>query len=1028
MMIPDEALRRHYQKTGVERLHKLQMGLLTLEQEPGNQASLEQLQQDLQALNSDSQDLGVTVVADLTQQLAAIINAIQHQVVTFTFEVSDRLYQGLHATGQLLHEVTTGEPSDIELRDITDLLAEVLSDQPAWDLPPPSSPLYIDDDELRDIYSTTCEARLQALEGNLRQLVTGTSGTTIDPAVLESMRQETHSLKGDSRAVGLDTVADLVQTIEDIVKDIQGQPAQLPPTVMDGLIAGFTGIRQLIQEAVSGQPSGIAIAPVQAQLQAIAAAVAGCPQPDVAKPAATVLSTPSLMEDVELREIYRTTSEERLHQLETGLLNLEKHPQDEATLAALLREAHSLKGDSGATGVGTVETLVHALEDVLIRIQRQDLALESTVSDSLYQGLDTIRQLVQAAVTGQAAPVNPDDMLARLQKIATHPRPQEGPATLPSPSPPPPQTAEESTTMGPPPPVQPEDTPSRLDSVRVPARALDALMAQVEELAVTRIQIAQTAAQTQQLMTLWEDWRTRPHHQLGQDSTAPSYDEQLETLLLGLHATVEDNSSKLMAIAEALRSQVRQLQLLPLSILFQPLPRLVRDLARHQSKDVSLIVEGEEIRADKRLLEGIKDSLLHLVRNAIDHGIETTEERLAAGKPATATLRVTARQTALSLILTVSDDGRGLDIEHIKATALQRGLYRQSDLEAMTVSQLQQLILAPGFSTRTLITEISGRGVGLDVLRTQVEQLKGQIHIASTPGQGCTFTLHLSTALSTVNVVLVEAQGIPLALPVECLHRLLQVPTTAMTSTDGSTTIDLDGTPVPVADLVDVLELPNSPTFPRVARPSPVNGYRSCVLLKVGEEQGGFLVDRLIDQQEVVSKPLGAFLKRVRNVTGATTLGTGEVCMILNPPDLMKSLHRRPFTRAGAPQQRADNRKPILLLVEDSPPVRIQEKRLFERAGYEVVTANHGLEGYNKLKHHSVDAVVSDVEMPYLDGFSLVAEIRQHREYDTLPVILVTTLDSEADRQRGAEAGANAYIIKGRFNQEVLLETVARLI
>ncbi|MEL7509594.1 MAG: response regulator, partial [Cyanobacteria bacterium J06554_1] len=339
------------------------------------------------------------------------------------------------------------------------------------------------------------------------------------------------------------------------------------------------------------------------------------------------------------------------------------------------------------------------------------------------------------------------------------------------------------------------------------------------------------------------------------------------------------------------------------------------------------------------------------------------------------------------------------------------------------------LILAPGFSTRNFITEISGRGVGLDVVRAQVEELKGAIQIESVQGQGCTFRLQLSTALSTANVVLAESQGMTFAIPIEFLETTLLISPQQVVTQEGQDTIALGDQTILVADLVKTLELSSSPIYDWVAQPSSYSGTaRPCVVLKVGNNQAGFFVDRLLNNQEVVVKPMGALLKRVRNVSGTTILGTGDICMILNPSDLLKSLQQQPLTETLPTAKAVAQHKPIILLVEDSPPVRIQEKRLFEGAGYTVVTATNGLEGYNMLQTGGFDAVVSDVEMPLLDGFSLVSKIRQQQEYNELPIILVTTLDSEADRQRGADAGANAYILKGRFNQEALLDTLEKLI
>ncbi|MEM9003091.1 MAG: Hpt domain-containing protein [Cyanobacteria bacterium P01_F01_bin.86] len=1013
MMIPDEELRTLYQVTGTERLQKLQTGLLQLEQASNQPLLWEACRHELHGLKGDSRSLGLDVIATLTQQIEDIVKAVQHQEIEFSLELSDRLYQGLNTLEQLLHAAVTDEANEIDWHPTQELLAAVwASAKPAPVVDPNSHSIanyyYIEDEELREIYFTTSENRLHIFETNLGQLEEG----PIDPVVLETLRREAHSLKGDSKAVGLDVVAELTQAIEDIIKDIQREAVTFTISVGEGLQEGVRAVRQLVYDATLGEISTIDVERVFERLLDVATAATSFSEPVTADVIES--SANGTAPDLELREIYRTTSEERLQRLEANLLQLEKNPDDSAILATLMREAHSLKGDSRSTGVDSVEAVAHAVEDVLSSIQRQELRLNAEVSDRLYQGLDAMGQLVWETATGESFNVDTHQLVQSLRDVVSL-------ASV--------VVAEPPLVNRPETPIAKQETGTVANTVRVQTRDLDALMAQSEDLAVTRIQIAQTSIQTEQLMTLWEEWKAYKQKPQVLDSPAPNYEEQLENLILNLRSTVQTNSDKLEIVAEDLRDRVRKLQLVPLSTLFQPLPRTVRDLAKQQSKNVDLILEGQETTADKRLLEGITDSLMHLVRNAIDHGIEPSDERVAIGKPATATLQIKAYQTALSLIIEITDDGRGLDIERIKRTAIKRGLHTPEELASMSTNQIQRLILAPGFSTRSFITEVSGRGIGLDVLRTQVEQLKGNIQITSEPGKGCTFRLQLSSALSTANVVLVEAQGMMFALPIEFLQITLLVSTDQILSSEGRDILLVDDTEIPVANLADVLELSSSPISSWVAQTDDSRrDRRACVLLKVGEEQVGFLVDRLIAQQEVVSKPLGPMLKRVRNVTAATILGTGDICMILNPPDMVKSLQRQQIVGSSVPIRQPKSYKPTILLIEDSPPVRIQEKRLLEGAGYEVVTATNGLEGYNKLSTAAFDAVVSDVEMPYLDGFSLVSKIRQNPEQDDLPIVLVTTLDSDEDRQRGADVGANAYILKGRFNQEALLGTLKSLI
>ncbi|MCA1990608.1 MAG: hybrid sensor histidine kinase/response regulator [Coleofasciculus sp. S288] len=744
------------------------------------------------------------------------------------------------------------------------------------------------------------------------------------------------------------------------------------------------------------------------------------------------------MEDEELREIYKIASEERLQTLQAGLLHLEKHPDDEATLEQLLREAHTLKGDSRSAGLETVESLTHALEEILERIKHQQTILTPQVSDRLYQGLDTLGLLVHEAVTGQASGVDLVGAIEQLMEVvATAPIQESFPAADEQAI----ATTEEQSSPAESLAIATPDLPSsspgvgepyHIDTIRVPTHDLDSLLTQAEELTVTKIAIAHATTEIEAMATLWEEWRAvySKGKSLNSSSLAANpYLERLEKTLHSLRTSSQENITKLDMISGELREKIRTLRLLPLSTLFQLFPRMVRDLARQQSKQVELIIEGGETTADKRILEEIKDSLMHMIRNAIDHGIETADERERLGKPPIAKIWLRGYQSGNSIIIEVADDGRGLDTEKIKQTAIKRKLYRAEELETMAPSQLHALIFAPGFSTRAFITEISGRGIGLDVVRTNVERLKGTIQIESTLGQGCTFRLQLSTTLAIVNALLLEVQGIIHALPIEFVHTSLLVSQDQILTKDGRETIIVDGQIVPVADLGELLELSNSPIYASVAKGNPQKSeLRQTILLKVGEEQAGFFVDRLLDTQEVAIKPQSQVLKRVRNVSGATILPSGDVCTILNPPDLLRSLQQQTPSATSIKPKETVQKKPVILLVEDSIPVRTQEKRLLEGAGYEVVIAVDGLDGYNKLRSRDFDAVVSDVEMPNLNGFSLTAKIRKHPEYKNLPIILVTTLTSDADKSKGAKAGADAYIIKGKFNQDFLLETLGRLV
>lgn len=1098
-MIEDEELRNLYQISSEERLQQLKAGLQYLQKYPDDETTLKELRREAHSLRGDSRGVGVEVVETLAYWVEKIFGHLIRQQIVFTPQLSDRLEQGLVAINRLVQEAVTEQPSGVDIDGVIEGLTGIISEsqKPPSDASvdaqveqkvelalhqvavpfaiapgdgafsevaninndiPQSVPTLIEDETLRDLYHITSLERLQNLEAGLRYLTSYPE----DETTLEKLQREAHSLTGDSKSAGVETVEILARSLEEILLNLKHQQIVLTQKLIDCLEQGLAAIHNLVEETVTGQPSGIDITEVFDDLMEVVLELQQL-QPDAvpsdeeekedkenfhfqpkiddhthpfitpllkAEFKGNVTQIPStFIEDEEFRDIYRTTSEERLQKLEAGLLHLEKYPDDETTLEELLREAHSLKGDSRSADLESVETLTHAVEDVLLAIKHQQIVLTSEVSDRLYQGLDAIAFLVHEAVTGQHSNVDTPVVLKQLMAVVAAP-------PLPESIPVPAETPAAIPTIA----TQDIPTPSigagasepyRIDTIRIPTRELDALMTQAEELTVTKIQIAHATAEIEELARLWNKWKAfnkKQHRQSSSLATNP-YQESIQKAIDSLSLLAQDNSTKLNLIAEDLREKIGNLRLLPLSTLFQFFTRTVRDLAKQQGKEVELIIEGGETTADKRILEEMKDSLMHLIRNAIDHGIETPAEREKLGKSPVATIWLRGYQSTHHIVIEIADDGRGLDIEKIKKTAIKRKLYHPEELENMTSSQVYSLIFAPGFSTRTFITEISGRGIGLDVVRTNVERLKGSIQIESIPGQGCTFRLQLGKSLATLNTLLLKVQGIIHALPMEYVPGSLLVAQDEISMIKGRETITWDGQKIPVFDLADLLQLSNSPGFISKAKiEQQLSDLRPCILLKAGEDIAGFFVDRLLDTQEVVIKPQSRLLKRVRNIIGATILPSGEVCMILNPLDLLKSFQKQAPSIIQSKPTKTIPVKPVVLLVEDSLYVRTQEQRLLEKAGYEVVIAVDGLEGYRQLKKRNFDAVISDVEMPNLDGLSLTAKIRQHREYKDLPIILVTTLDSDEDKRRGADAGANAYVIKGKFNQEFLLETLEKFV
>ncbi|MDO8262351.1 MAG: hybrid sensor histidine kinase/response regulator [Gallionella sp.] len=794
-----------------------------------------------------------------------------------------------------------------------------------------------------------------------------------------------------------------------------------------------------------------------------------------------------MIEDKELAQLFKAESAEHLSRLDDGLLRLEKTPTDQPLLEEVFRESHSLKGAARMLGLFKIETAAHGLESILNTARKGETPLTPDVIERMTIVLGDLRKLVQEALGG-GSPVNAEPaMVGRVSPSGRNPTsnvpaygnvglrdeaanptyasavmapsPSQGegwdggknsaklassPPTLDHPLP----KAEDAPVAGiaPSPPLA-EITPSRqaqaagepfhIETVRVETRKLDDLLTLVGELSVIDGRAQHRLSLMDALLEQWamqERSRRKFQSMLRGMKTDVKVSEALHAegealaqfgnrLKEARDAFYEDGA-RLETTVNTLEERVHAVRLLPLSTVFALFPRMVRDLAKQQDKEVELVIEGGEISVDKRILEEMKDPLMHLLRNALDHGIEPPAERERQGKPRGGTVRLRAVRESNGVLLEVRDDGRGLDLEAIRQVALKRGLHDEATLDAMTQAQLQQLIFTPGFSTSTFVTELSGRGVGLDVVRVNVERLKGGIRMESSPRQGSVIQMRLPLSLSTTRLLLASVGNHLYGLPIEFVHTARRVREEDIFTLEGRPAIELDGQPVIAPRLADLLALPDSNPHP-----DETTGNTVCIVIQVGDERLGLRVDELLDEEEVVAKSLGAPLQRVRNVSGLTILGSGEICAVLNPADLLRSAHQLAAAPVKSKTERvAAATRNAILLVEDSALVRAMEKRILEDAGYEVVVAVDGVDAINALGRRSFAAVVSDINMPNMNGLALTAHIRQEPRYKDLPVILVTTLSSNDDKRRGLDAGANAYIPKPSFDQSVLLGTLQRLI
>lgn len=473
------------------------------------------------------------------------------------------------------------------------------------------------------------------------------------------------------------------------------------------------------------------------------------------------------------------------------------------------------------------------------------------------------------------------------------------------------------------------------------------------------------------------------------------------------------------ALVRDLEQEVMAARLIPIATVYAGLPRAVRDVAEATGKAVRIELRGETVELDRKILELIQDPLLHLVRNAVDHGVEPATERLDAGKPEVGTIEVSAEAAGGEVRVTIRDDGRGIDPARLRERAIRSGMLRADEVASLSDSEALDLVFLPGFSTAPLVTDISGRGVGLDVVRSNIGELGGHVMIESQIGYGTQIILVLPLTLVTTRVLLVQLGATRFALPATGCHGTIWVYRDALDTIEGQPTVHHDGRTVVVRHMAELLGV--------AAAESPGPGQRAPAVL-VGSQQRSvaLLVDALLDEREAVVKPLGPIFAAQRSYSGAIQLGDSSLVLLLNPLALIQSATGARRAPALAPPTPA--RRPRLLVCDDSFTTRELIRSILQSAGYEAAAAVDGADALDKLQAQSYDLVVSDVEMPRVDGFQLTARIRSELALHELPVVLITSLASEEHRRRGLEAGAQAYIVKSQFNQGSLLEVIEQLL
>jgi two-component system chemotaxis sensor kinase CheA len=719
---------------------------------------------------------------------------------------------------------------------------------------------------------------------------------------------------------------------------------------------------------------------------------------------------------------FQVEAQEHLQAITAQLLSLDRGlPPAEAreVVETMFREIHTLKGAARSVSLTDVEALCQTLESTLSRIARGQLDLSRATLDSIQDGVDGVAGLLTRSVS----PPTARDLTERVERGTV---PPEADARKLGQSP--------SLAAAPAVAVAPGLPAS--DTIRLSTVTLDALLLQAEDLLIPKLVAGERVGEVRALAQALAGCRAalnriRAAQRLspangpgadlhaGLESTLRAVDVQAQRLLAHL---VRDHRTITGAVDSVL-DEMRRIRMTPASTILDLFPLMVRDLAREQGKEVEWVTRGANLELDRKVLDAMKEPLIHLVRNAIDHGIETPQARTQEGKPSHG--RVTVALALLEgnrIEIQVADDGRGIDLTQLRAAATRARLLSLEQAKAITDEDALHLVFRSGLSTSPIITHVSGHGLGLTIVKEQVERLGGHIHVASHARSGTTVRMVLPATIATFRGLLVRVGEQPFLLPIDAVERVVRIAPDDIEGVEGREAIRWSGRPLPISELTRLLGFPEPASQAEPARKRP------CVVVSAGAERAGLLVEEIVGDREVLVKELRPPLVRVRNVAGAGLLGTGQMVLILRPADLLQSVKAssRPSRPTVEPEK--PRRATTVLVVDDSITTRTMEKNLLEAVGYQVRVAVDGIEAWTLLKSEEFDLVVSDVDMPRMDGFELTSRIRADRKLTELPVVLVTALESREDKERGIEVGANAYVIKSSFDQSNLLEIIRRLV
>jgi two-component system sensor histidine kinase and response regulator WspE len=922
---------------------------------------------------------------------------------------------------------------------------------------------------MMDLFRQEAENQCAEITKDLLDLETDST----NPGLLESLMRAAHSIKGAARIVGLDSAVQIAHSMEDVFVEAQQGNIVLSNDQIDLLLKGVDTLNEISQltdensaewlensaasiksltadfekiKSTSGkkqtQPKSEETTPVEFPTETLS----DFNDSTVESPAAPVDVTSMTMFG-----LFQLEAENHSRNFIKSLEAAEKDPKEKTILQEILRAAHSIKGAAKIVELNQIAELAHAMEKAAETFQKNDLPVNENFLELFYQGVSLFQNISQITddqvdgwLAGKSDTINSlIEKYASLQnQTSTVPPPVESPSEPPpkGPAAKPEEKTEQSATDN----IAQQKKPARrvedrggVRAIRISAENMSQLMGLAGEVLIesrwlpsfSRQMLRFKRRQDSLLSSLDSIIERIDSLQKNRELSAHILElytgiKDCQKMLVENMAEIDEHARRSTDISHRLYQQVVSSRMRPFSEGVAAFPRLVRDLARELNKNIILDIQGEDTPVDRDILEKIEAPLNHLVRNAIDHGIETPEERKKTGKPERATIKMEARHSAGMLNIIISDDGKGIDLEKIRATVIKRKLATKSMAADLTEAELLEFLFLPNFSTKKSVTKISGRGVGLDVVHNIIHEVRGMVRITTKLHKGTTFELQLPLTLSVLRALLIEINHEPYAIPLVSIEHVVTLQKEQIKEIEGRQYFTMNDRRI---GLVAAQQI-----FDKMIG-SPPEDHLPVVVFSDRFNQYGLIVDKFWGIRDLVVQKLDPRLGKIKDVSAAAILEDGTPVLIIDVEDLVRSMdylisgNRLQRVNQSATEEITHTRKRILV-ADDSITVREVERKMLVAKGYDVDVAIDGMDAWNSVRNGKYDLVITDVDMPRMDGIELVSLIKSELAHKFTPVIIVSYKDREEDRQRGLEAGADYYMTKGSFHDETLVEAVEDLI